>query len=138
MALLATSMLLHREANCLPNKDTCRIIRSNPPSNIFPQGADPGIECQNSTNCQPIKIVVQYVVIVRKEVVIDCNENGAIPNSRQIYNKKEKRFRIGCKTGFKAVTKTIPEVRRNGSRLEETTFEAVVKCVPKKISKTST
>lgn len=133
-------MLLHRElANCLPNKDvdTCRIVRSNPPSNvIFPKGADPGIECQKSTNCQPIKIVVQYVV--KKEVVIGCNQNGRIPNSRQIYNKKEKRFRIGCKTGFKAVTTTIPEVRRNGDRFEKTTVEAVVKCVPKNISKTST
>ena len=130
-------MLLHRElATCLPNKDTCRIALSNPPSNIFPKGADPGIECQKSTNCQPIKIVVQYVV--EKEVVIDCYENGKIPNSRPVYNKKEKKLRIGCKTGFKAVTKTIPEVRRNGSRYEETTVEAVVKCVPKKNSKTST
>ena len=124
MALVAASMLLHKElASSIPTPKTGQcagIASSKPPDNIFPRGADRGIQCHQ--NCHEIYHEVTYTVV--KKVVIGCTDEAIDANEHKnrtdkIYNKAAKKYSIQCKTGFEALTFTVPTLYRNGDRLEK-------------------
>lgn len=132
-------MLLHKElANSMPTSktDKCGIVSSNPPNNIFPKGAKPGIQCRKTANCYNITHTVIYAVIHVEDVVIGCtddpkaaNAKHGIPNSRQIVIPNAAiPVSIQCDDKFEALTTPIPHLYQNGDRLENITVQAVYKC----------